>query len=144
MSKLLDKNNIITFFKFINNKYLKNGEILLVSPKIRQEISKSGFISIQNIIPNTYIKVYNEITSQIKFGKIINQFNDLIEHKNKIYIQFESGISEDIKYEFADNIFWKDGKSLKVQSNKLYLIELTCGKNVVYGEWVYFDKNENK
>lgn len=144
MSKLLDKNNIITFFKFINDKYLKDGEILLVSPKIRQEISKSGFISIQNIIPNTYIKVYNEITSQIKFGKIINQFNDLIEHKNKIYIQFETGVSEDIKYEFDDNIFWKDGKSLKVQSNKLYLIELTCGKNVVYGEWVYFDKNENK
>lgn len=144
MSKLLDKNNIITFFKFINDKYLKNGEILLVSPKIRQEISKSGFISIQNITPNTYIKVYNEITSQIKFGKIINQFNDLIEHKNKIYIQFESGISEDIKYEFVDNIFWKDGKSLKVQSNKLYLIELTCGKNAVYGEWICFDKNENK
>lgn len=156
MLPLLDKQCLIKFFEYIHSIYLKydkntnKNELLLISPSIRNVYSNNGNVYINNISPNTYIKVCDKITGYLKIGSINKEFGTLTK-KNKIYIYFEVGKIEDtgidqngdinkIDILFDDKILWKDGKNIKAYSGGKYIIEIVCGQDILMAEGYKLEK----
>lgn len=128
--KLLDKNGFSILLQYMNNKFVKNGEIVLSAPAIIHKIPTDSQLVLENVSVGQYVIIDNTV----RYINIKNIESLADNNQHTLYVQFKSS-DQGIKLEFDNIILWKSGTPLVSEPNKLYRIEIIKCGNIFIGKW---------
>lgn len=128
---LLDEKGFNSMLDFMNETFIKSGEIIQTSPKIINKVALNESIILNDAMVHQYIAIRGNVSNiVVREIQESDEFN-----KTQLYIQFHTGNSFP-NISFSDTIYWREGKTVQLVNNRWYLIRLTRLPNGGFmGDW---------